>query len=108
MRCAIGLVGLVLVAGPVRAETGAAAWLRYERIPVGTFQAQYYGISGPIVALDDSPVIRTARDELNRGFISMLDRPLGSIRDAGAASIVIGTADSVRRALPRANIPQLS
>ena len=100
---------LLIIAGPVHAETGYDAWLRYERISDAAVAASYTTVSGSVIALDDSLVVRTARDELLRGVASMLGRRLpvssGRATDAG---IVLGTRARVRQALPRAAVPELT
>ena len=48
-----------------------------------------------MVVLGDSPVIRSARDELVRGVSAMLARTMTSDNAADGASIVIGTRDRV-------------
>jgi alpha-glucuronidase len=100
-------VGVLLVAGSLQAETGAAAWLRYERIPDAAVRARYDAIAGPIAVLGNSPVLATARDEFVRGIQSMLDRRLPVTGRADDARIVLGTVDTVRRALPRVAVPEL-
>jgi alpha-glucuronidase len=101
-------VGLLLVAGSLEAETGAAAWLRYEKIHDAAFRARYDRIAGPIAVLGDSPVLAAARDEIVRGVQSMLDRPLTVTSRAGDARIVLGTIEAVRKALPRVAVPELA
>jgi alpha-glucuronidase len=105
-ECA-AFVGALLVAGSLEAETGAAAWLRYERIPDAAVRARYSAIVGPITVLGDSPVLAMARDELARGIQAMLNRQLPVAGRAGDARIVLGTVDTVRRVLPRVAVPEL-
>lgn len=100
-------VGVLLAAGPLQAETGAAAWLRYERIDDVAVRVRYNAIAGPILVLGDSPVLATARDELVRGVQSMLDRRLAVAGRTGDGRLVLGTVDDVRRALPLLATPQL-
>jgi len=102
-------VAVLLVAASVtHAETGAAAWLRYERITDAAVRQRYDILSGPIAVLDTSLVVSSARDELIRGVRSLLDRPMAPTTASGGAAIVIGTADQVRRALPSASVPTLT
>ena len=100
----------VLLAAPSasRGETGAAGWLRYERIADAAVRRQYEMLSGPLVALDTSVVVASARDELTRGARAMLDREIATTSTARDAAIVIGTAVQVRRALPSAPVPALT
>ena len=104
----LAFAGLLFVAQPVRAETGAAAWLRYERIGDAAIRTRYDAIAGPIAAIGNSPVIATARDELGRGLASMLDRPLTATDRISDARIVLGTVEAVGRALQRVTIPALT
>jgi alpha-glucuronidase len=92
-----------------QAEDGSAAWLRYERIADASVRQRYVRLSGPIVALGDSGVIRSARDEFARGIASMLGRelPLSGDRTADA-SVVIGTAEAIGRRFPMVRIPALT
>jgi alpha-glucuronidase len=101
------LVGLLLSGGRLDAETGAAGWLRYERIGDPAIRARYDLLAGPITALGDSPVLLTARDEFARGVQSMLDRRLAVAAGTGEPRIVFGTIDGMRRVLPRALLPDL-
>jgi alpha-glucuronidase len=121
----LGLFGFFLGAASASSETGADAWLRYERITDPAARAQYATLPGTVIALGDSMVFRSARDELVRGVGSMLDRRLvilappavfggGGAGAAGASkgaidvdAIVLGTIEQVRRALPRATVPDL-
>src|SRR5215471_4873877 len=122
MRHMSRLVGGILAAfllgvRPSAAETGASAWLRYERIGDPAVRARYDAIAGPIATLGQSPILSTARDELVRGLASMLDRtfvapsfssaPTGSASRIGDARIILGTVEAIRRASPRGAIPEL-
>src|SRR5215831_4572197 len=101
------LAAFLFGVGPCGAETGAAAWLRYERIGDRAIRARYDALAGSIATLGDSPVLSTARDELVRGVQSMLGRRLSVAGRSGDARIVLGTADNLGRALPRIAIPSL-
>jgi alpha-glucuronidase len=101
--------GFALFARPLHAESGYDGWLRYERISDAAVRASYAAVSGPVVTLDDSLVVRTARDELLSGVASMLDRRLTVSKGrAGDAGIVLGTRVRVTQALPRAAVPELT
>lgn len=84
-----------------RAETGYDAWLRYAPIQEPSVRASYERLPAVVVALDASPVLRAAQTEVVRGVRGMLGRTL---RMADAApeedAIVLGTFDSLKRALP--------
>jgi len=103
----VALVGMLFATRPLEAETGAAAWLRYERINDAGLRADYDAVAGPIAVLGESTVLTTARDELVRGIQLMLDRQLAVTGRAGGARIVLGTVESVRRVLPRVAVPEL-
>jgi len=108
VRCAsLVCAALLLAARGARAENGAAAWLRYERIADGAVRARYEALSGPIAALNDSPAVSTARDELVRGVRSMLDRQVSTTSRVADARIVIGRLESVGQALRQVSIPEL-
>jgi alpha-glucuronidase len=105
---ACAALGLALLCGrAVRAETGAAAWLRYERIEDAAVRGKFDAVTGPIAVLGSSPVLTSARDELSRGLSTMLDRGFSPTARIGDARLVMGTAGDVRRALPGAAIPEL-
>src|SRR5215475_3528000 len=101
------LACVLFTAGSLEAETGAAAWLRYERINEPAIRLRYDAVAGPIVALDDSSVVATARDELIRGLSSMLDRPFSPATRVADARLILGTAEAVRRVIPKVLIPEL-
>ena len=88
-----------------RAETGYDAWLRYAPLPEPT-RSRYAALPRTVTLLGDTPVLRSARDEIVRGLTLMLN---GSIAAATAlprsSSIVIGTMDRVRPAMTGVSIP---
>jgi alpha-glucuronidase len=104
------LLAVMLVwAAAARAEDGSAAWLRYERIADAAVRQRYDRLSGPVLVLGDSSVLRAARDELVRGLGSMLGRDLTAVANRSAdAAVVIGTADAVGRRFPQKRIPALT
>src|SRR5690349_11515161 len=107
-RVANAVVAVFLLgAGPCGAETGAAGWLRYERITDPAIRARFDAVAGPIVVLDDSTVVVPARDELRRGLSAMLDRPVSRATRVADAHLILGTAGAVRRVTPKAAIPEL-
>ncbi len=73
MRLAFALLFLSTV---LPAETGHEAWLRYASIDEELVRRQYAGLPAAVVALGDSPVVGSARDELIRGVRGMLGRIL--------------------------------
>jgi alpha-glucuronidase len=108
LRWCGALAGLLLSVRPLGAETGAAGWLRYQRISDPAIRDRYDALAGPIAALGNSPVIATARDELGRGLASMLDRPPTAANRISDARIVLGTVETVGRMLQRVTIPALT
>jgi alpha-glucuronidase len=108
LRWCGALAGLLLSVRPLGAETGAAGWLRYQRISDPAIRGRYDALAGPITALGNSPVIATARDELGRGLASMLDRPPTATNRISDARIVLGTVETVGRMLQRVTIPALT
>ena len=103
----LGLVVAIVAAWPgaVRAETGADGWLRYAPLSTAA-RATYASLPGTVRMLGDSPVLRTARDELARGVAGMRGVPLTVAAGAGTGeAIVLGTLDQVRRALPGVALP---
>ena len=108
LRWCGALAGLLLSVRPLGAETGAAGWLRYQRISDAAIRGRYDTLAGPIAALGNSPVISAARDELGRGLASMLDRPPTTTDRLSDARIVLGTVETVGRVLPRVTIPPLT
>src|SRR5262245_40004165 len=78
-----------------RAETGYDAWLRYAPLPK-TMLARAANIPRTVTLLGDSPVLRSARDELVRGLSAMLASPVASTTSLPASStILLGTLDRV-------------
>ena len=95
------VAGLVLAARPLRAESGSAAWLRYEPVSDAAVRARYLALSESVLVLGDSAVIRSARDELTRGVRSMLARELTpASRRAADTAVVLGTRAAVAQAFP--------
>ncbi len=97
----------LLWATAVRAETGYDAWLRYTPITVAAQSDSYGRLPATVVALDRSPVITSAQEEIVRGFQGMLGRTL---RIAGKPvsedMIVLATTNSLRREYPALAIPR--
>src|SRR5579884_326245 len=84
----------LLLCAVADAETGADAWLRYERRNTA-------GLPDAVIALGDSPVIASARQELIRGVRGMTGKDLRVESAIGKSnSIVIGTIEAVQKAAP--------
>jgi alpha-glucuronidase len=80
-------------------ETGREGWLRYRPIGDPAVLARYERLPATVVVAGDSPVLRSARDELTAGLGTMLGRPLRQGSAGDARAIVIGTADALERML---------
>jgi alpha-glucuronidase len=113
MRTAV-LAAFCTMLPPLRAaaETGAEAWLRYSAL---TPQAakNYSQLPDKIVLLGNSPVLKTAQQELVRGISQMLGKTLlpqaadaGNVR-CGADSIVLGTLAELQAPYPDLHPDQL-
>jgi len=111
VRVAAVLVVAVLssAGSPAQAETGHAAWLRYAPIDSATAAAAAKALPATVVTLGDSPVVRSARDEIVRGLSSMLGRNVAAVEAVGSGpSLVIGTRDRVVTALTGVAVPDLT
>lgn len=71
-------LGLVVGLTPAWAETGEAAWLRYQPIQDPAVRRRYDSLPSAVVTLGDSEVLRSARLELVRGVGGMLGRRLSA------------------------------
>ncbi|MGA2101107.1 MAG: alpha-glucuronidase family glycosyl hydrolase [Candidatus Sulfotelmatobacter sp.] len=87
------------------AETGAEAWLRYSALSSRVARS-YKHLPVKVVALGDSLVLKTAQQELTRGFSQMLGRTLNSTSVPGGKSIVLGTVDALHAWAPTLLSPQ--
>jgi len=108
LRKGCALAGFLLLrAVAAHAETGQEAWLRYAPIPAEIARARYASLPGRVVALGDSPVLRTARAELIRGVAAMLGRQLiAADAPASDGAIVLGSLARVRAALRAVRVPE--
>ncbi len=94
-------VVLTAFVGSVRAETGVEAWLRYEPIEDGAVRARYDALPASVVAVGESQVVASARDEVVRGVRGMLGRtPRTESRLPNEGAIVLGRFEEVERLLP--------
>ena len=102
----LGLLSLLAIgASPAQAETGADAWLRYAPLPPDA-RVRYASVPRTVVVLGDSPVLRSARDEIVRGLGSMLGERMASATALGnTPAIVLGTPADLRRAAPDVRAP---
>ena len=91
----------LLLAVPVRAETGYRAWLRYAPINDAIIRRRYDAMPASVFALGDSSLIQTAQRELILGVRGMLGRTLrAGVRRTHESTIILGTLDSVTKDQP--------
>src|SRR5581483_2136117 len=104
---AIAFFWIVVLSASLHAETGYAAWLRYEPIVDANVRRIYDRLPAAVVALDSSLVEQTAQKELVRGVRGMLGHTLrmdSKLPDEDC--IVLGTIDSVKRVAPQIALPE--
>ncbi len=95
MKVASLFLAALSLLGPLRAETGRDAWLRYSPVP----QLQAPAV---VSALGDSVLIGTARQELIRGLRGMTGRiPRTESGVPKESAIVVGTLAAFQQAAPR-------
>jgi len=107
------LVNLLVVLGagflqtfPLRAETGAQAWLRYARLDEQASR-KYDNLPAAVVTLGDSAILGSSRQELIRGVRGMLGRTPRIETDLPQeGAFVLGTLQAVRQAIPNLQSPQ--
>jgi alpha-glucuronidase len=104
---ALGVFGLAMVApAAARAETGYDAWLRYRPLSADLVRARYAAVPRSVTLLGDTPVLRSARDELVRGLSSMLATAVTTATALPrSSSILLGTVDRVRAVVPGVSMP---
>jgi alpha-glucuronidase len=91
-------VGAVLFAGlvvssAVSAEDGYELWLRYPLVSDAALLQQYRQTIGSIVVLGDSPTLRIAREELQRGLRGLLGRDVTVAREVAAGALIVGSVE---------------
>src|SRR5580692_3854971 len=78
------------------AETGYEAWLRYAPLEKALAR-KYDGLPANAIAAGDSLVLRSALQELIRGFQGMLGVTLAGVpRRGGGPAIILGTIKDLR------------
>ncbi|HLZ42331.1 MAG TPA: alpha-glucuronidase family glycosyl hydrolase [Candidatus Sulfotelmatobacter sp.] len=91
---------------PAHSETGAEAWLRYAPLSPAA-RKTYERLPSRVVVLGDSPVLKTAGEELIRGLTPMLGRTFSaSHKFAGASAIILGQIDQLHGLAPNENPPE--
>jgi alpha-glucuronidase len=90
-------LGVSLFFGPLLfAEDGHDAWLRYARLDEPTLSQQREALPAVIVAVGDSPLLLSAREEIVRGVRGMVGHTLRvETQSPGNDAIVLGTLDSL-------------
>ncbi len=83
--------GLLLAPLAARAEDGHDLWLRYRPVAAGE-AAAYRAAAGSVASVADTPTLKVARAELERGLAGLL----GERRDGGG-EILLGTPTSSAR-----------
>jgi len=87
------------------AETDTEAWLRYSALSAEA--ARNYHLPGNVVVLGESPVLKTAQQELTRGAAQILGRTLVVSTDSQAkTAIILGTLAQVDTLAPALGLPQ--
>jgi alpha-glucuronidase len=106
----LGIAGLTVCGARLMAETGYDAWLRYEAIEDTRVKRQYHSLPAVLVVLEDSPVVKSAQEELTRGIKGTLGRTLRTASWLpGESSIMLGTFHSMSNAMPTVGpVPPLS
>ncbi|MFL6275318.1 MAG: alpha-glucuronidase family glycosyl hydrolase [Blastocatellia bacterium] len=98
---AILLLNAIAPASPQPRAAGYDAWLRYDAVDERAIRQTYDRLPAVVVALDESPVIKAAREEMWRGVRGMLDRSLRvESRLPDEDAIVLGTIDLLRKMFP--------
>jgi alpha-glucuronidase len=82
-----------LLAAPASTAAGRDAWLRYAPLDKDA-RAVALQIPSRLLVLGASPVLRSAKQELERGYLSMVRKPLQA-DDARNPAITLGTATAI-------------
>jgi alpha-glucuronidase len=98
-RLSLCLLVVLCTSTIASAETGYDAWLRYADLDPAA-AARYDSLPAAVVTLGDSPVLRSARDEIVRGVRGSLGRTLRVEPEIRESAIVVGTVDELARAIP--------
>src|SRR5205085_8478906 len=86
---------------PPPSAAGYDAWLRYDAADERAIKQSYDRLPAVVVALDETPVIKAAREELWRGVRGMLDRRLRiESRLPDEDAILLGSLASLRKIFP--------
>jgi len=95
-----------LLSIPVAAETGGEAWLRYAALAPESAK-KYDNLPTQYVLLGDSPVLKSAQQELVQGLTQMLGRTLLPAREPPTSdAIVLGKLGDLRALSAELTSPQ--
>lgn len=105
--CIFSALMFVLTPICLQADSKQPAWLRYPRLtPEGA--RPYANLPQSVTVLGESAVLKSAGQEMVRGIEGMLVRSLSSVSALSSQStIILGTAESLRSALPALQVPTL-
>jgi alpha-glucuronidase len=102
------VLGALLAAANLRAETGREAWLRYAPLDEATAREYRAVVPAIVAAPNGSLPIQSAKAELVRGVRGMLGRTLRdfTLRDhlPDEPAIVLGTLEELRRSTPQIHL----
>jgi alpha-glucuronidase len=108
MRSALFWFVVALIAAipaSARGETGYDGWLRYAPLPADVVRARYATVPRTVTLIGDSPVLRSARDEVVRGLSAMLSTPITQGTTGRTSSIILGAVERVRAVARAATLP---
>jgi alpha-glucuronidase len=102
----VAFLRLVAMPTPAAAETGAEAWLRYSALSPQAARA-YEKLPRNTVLLGESPVLKTAQQELIRDAAQMLGRSL-RIRTSSSPqnAVILGKLTDLHALVPTLHAPQ--
>lgn len=75
-------------------EDGYRVWLRYDLVEDAQKLSQYRQSIKYWVALDDSPTINAAKEELQLGLTGMLGQPVNGVSSITSGTVVLGKASA--------------
>jgi alpha-glucuronidase len=91
-----------LAAGAARAETGHDAWLRYAPLRDAASRQKYDRLPRIVVTLNETPILRSAGDELSRAVGPVLGSKLRASQTVpDEDAIVLGTVSSAKQFFPQ-------
>ncbi|MBI4902362.1 MAG: glucosiduronase [Acidobacteria bacterium] len=107
LYCRGYFVTVLLICRAASGESGADAWLRYAPATEPLAVSYRQSLPAVLVSAGDSPVLASARDELQRGIRGMLSRRLRIEKTVGTEpALVVGPLDDVAKMLPANSLPR--